>query len=192
MPKTLIDYFIKLSKKPDRWEDVVSLFTLQDFKREHYLCNKNDFPKNIYFIKSGVIRGFFTNEKGFEYNKLLFTDNHLAASLTALSNGEPSKISLQCLTDCSIYVADYFDFIQLVESDLELSNLYLKTFHFLYKDLEQSEIDKVLLKAKDRYLKLLNQFPDIENKIMLYHIASHLGVTAIQLSRIRKELSTNV
>ncbi|MDH6310542.1 hypothetical protein M2451_003368 [Dysgonomonas sp. PFB1-18] len=37
-----------------------------------------------------------------------------------------------------------------------------------------------------RYEELLKLHPDIEKNVPLQHIASHLGITPTQLSRIRK------
>lgn len=189
MPQTLFEHFMALDPKPTKWQNVIELFTHKEYKKETFLCKRNEFPEKVYFVTSGYIRGFFTNTKGYEYNKLLFTDNHIAASVTALANKTESRIELQCLTDCVVYEANFHDLMELVYEDKELSELYIATQHYLYKHLEESELDKVLLTAKERYLKLLNDFPDIEDKIMLYHIASHLGITPIQLSRIRKSLS---
>lgn len=189
MPQTLvIDFLRDYKKRPENWESVISLFKLKKYKKDAFLCRKNDFPNKIYFLKSGFARGFFTNVKGVDFNKLFFCENHVFASLSSLMEGSPSKISLQCLTDCEIYEADYLDFKKIIERDIELANLFAKVLHLLYKDLESSEIGKVTLTAKERYLKVLEAYPNIENRIMLYHIASHLGITPIQLSRIRKEL----
>ena len=186
--KLVIDFLKSYEKRPENWRAIVDLFELKFYKKNSILCRKGDFPNKIYFVKSGFVRGFFTDEKGVDFNKLFFCENHLFASLSSLLESSPSKIILQCLTDCYIFEADYLDFKNIVERDIELANLFSKVLHLLYKDLESSEIDKVTLTAKERYLKVLETYPDIENRIMLYHIASHLGVTPIQLSRIRKEL----
>jgi hypothetical protein len=45
-----------------------------------------------------------------------------------------------------------------------------------------------LLNATERYLKLKRAIPKIETVIPQYHIASYLNVSAVQLSRIRKEI----
>jgi DNA-binding Lrp family transcriptional regulator len=42
--------------------------------------------------------------------------------------------------------------------------------------------------ATARYLKLLTLHPDIDKRIPLQHIASNLGISPTQLSRIRKDL----
>jgi DNA-binding MarR family transcriptional regulator len=49
----------------------------------------------------------------------------------------------------------------------------------------------VMENATTRYLKFLANHPNIDNRIPLQYIASHLGITPTQLSRIRKDLKKN-
>ena len=41
--------------------------------------------------------------------------------------------------------------------------------------------------ATENYMVFRKEFPNLENQIHLYHIASYLGITPIQLSRIRAQ-----
>ena len=61
-------------------------------------------------------------------------------------------------------------------------------YEIFYASLENRTIELATLTAKDRYIKLKNRIPNIDNLIPQYHIASHLGITPIQLSRIRRDL----
>lgn len=45
-----------------------------------------------------------------------------------------------------------------------------------------------LMDATQRYLLFQKQFPTLEQLIPQYHIASYLGVSATQLSRLRNKL----
>ncbi|MDR2919926.1 MAG: Crp/Fnr family transcriptional regulator [Tannerella sp.] len=45
--------------------------------------------------------------------------------------------------------------------------------------------------AEERYIDLLNDYPDIEKEMPLKHIASSLGISPETLSRIRKKLAKN-
>jgi len=48
-------------------------------------------------------------------------------------------------------------------------------------------INQLQLTAQERYDLFLNQYPDIEQYVPNYHIASYLGITQESLSRIRAE-----
>lgn len=51
---------------------------------------------------------------------------------------------------------------------------------------EERELEIVLLNADKRYHLFKTQFPNLEQLIPQYHIASYLGITPTQLSRIRR------
>jgi hypothetical protein len=46
-----------------------------------------------------------------------------------------------------------------------------------------------LLDAADRYLIFKEEYPGLEDLIPQYHVATYLGVSPTQLSRIRQKLS---
>jgi hypothetical protein len=49
------------------------------------------------------------------------------APLTALLNKESSGLTYETLTECKLYEVPFDDFMQLVNSDIDLSKLYIKT-----------------------------------------------------------------
>ena len=44
------------------------------------------------------------------------------------------------------------------------------------------------LSAEQRYLLLIQKNPELEKRISQYHLASHLGISPVSLSRIRRQL----
>lgn len=54
---------------------------------------------------------------------------------------------------------------------------------------EKQVIQMVTNDAKTNYLIFKKEYPGLENQIPQYHIASYLGITPIQLSRIRARLA---
>ena len=56
--------------------------------------------------------------------------------------------------------------------------------HF-FVDKEKREIELVMLGASEKYEIFKKEHPNLENLIPQYHIASYLGISPTQLSRIR-------
>ncbi|CEN48933.1 Cyclic nucleotide-binding protein (fragment) [Capnocytophaga canimorsus] len=81
------------------------------------------------------------------------------------------------------------NFKRLISQNEEIKNFYIA---YLEKnwviDKEQREIAIVMQDAIFRYKNLLEKYPNIDRRVPLKHIASHLGITPTQLSRIRKEI----
>jgi len=60
---------------------------------------------------------------------------------------------------------------------------------YFFVEKEKKELEIVLLDASQRYKIFHMEFPTLEQLIQQYHIASYLGISATQLSRIRHQLS---
>ena len=62
---------------------------------------------------------------------------------------------------------------------------YLEKNWLIHKD--GREVDIVQKDADERYDEFLETYENQHSRLTQYHIASHLGITATQLSRIRKK-----
>ena len=58
-----------------------------------------------------------------------------------------------------------------------------------YFELKTHSVSIISDPAKDRYLNLIKQKPDIVQNVPLKQIATYLGITDTSLSRIRKEIA---
>jgi CRP-like cAMP-binding protein len=137
------------------------------------------------------MRCFLSAESGKEHNKNFFLPISVVASLTALINDEPSLFTFEALTECEIYEVDYAKILSLCEKNPAVNKLYTRVLEEVYVKYEKRLVELISLEAKERYLELRKQVPDVDELIPQYHIASYLGITPVQLSRIRKKIDTH-
>ena len=157
-------------------------------KANTILCNVGDEAKYVYFIVSGIVRTSVTTEKGKVFTRELYANNQFCGPLSDLINDNPSSYIYETLTDCEIIRSEHKEVKKLYHGYPELMRFEIKMFQHVYIKMEMTIISLGTKDAKERYLDFLNRFEDIENLIPLYQIASYLGITPIQLSRIRKGL----
>ena len=162
-----------------------SLFSEKHLKKNEYLAVEGEFSTKLAFITSGVMRAFYINKEGQEYNKTFFTKSRFVGAYSSLTSGNENLINIQCLTDCTIQVANYGNITKLYNKFPKIERLgrILAENKFAIK--EKREIELVTLDATERYEIFKKEHPNLEKLIPQYHIASYLGVTATQLSRIR-------
>lgn len=175
-----------ISKKS--YKAYMELCTEQSYKAGMILNKLGEVPESIYFIKSGIARSYSMSKKGVEYIRSLVSKNNILAATEALLQGKPSKIACQCLTDCEALEMKYSDLVGLLKINPEISAWYTKTLEYHYAHLQKMNDELLTLNATERYLNLQKRIPNIDNRINQYHIAANLGITPIQLSRIRKKL----
>ncbi|QTD37209.1 Crp/Fnr family transcriptional regulator [Polaribacter batillariae] len=169
-------------------ENLVSLISKKTLKKKDTLAKAGEIPENIYILKSGIARSFYSDEKGKEYIRSFFTPIRAVGALGALILNKPSKFSYDCLSDCKIYSINFKSFKELAKKDPAIANLYAKVLEVVFLELESKVYNLSVLNATQRYKKLKKRIPEIENLVPLYHIAAYLNITAVQLSRIRKEM----
>lgn len=172
-------------------ETFAELVKITEFKRipaGTQIIKSEEIPSKIYLLLSGVVRCYLTTESGKEYNKSFYLPSSFLASLTALIKKKPSLFVFEALSDCKVYEIDYSKLMVLCKHNVSLKNLHIKVLEKVYFYYEKRLVDLISLDATDRYLELKNQITNIDEIISQYHIASYLGISPVQLSRIRKKL----
>lgn len=179
----------KFEEIPDKSLDAfINLAVEIQLNKGEFISKTGDISKDFYVIKSGVARSYHSDEKGKEYTRTIFTSGSTTGSLGSLISGDRSKLNYQCLTDCILYKFDYKKFIQLTQEDKHILQFYNKILEYIFLMMESRIYELSVLNATERYLRLKKEIPAIETLIPQYHIASYLNVSAVQLSRIRKEI----
>lgn len=163
-------------------------FELRTLNKDEFLLKEGQVCNFIGFINSGVLIYFKSLNNGNEVTTdFAFECDWITNNLSRLNNS-PSLINIKAIDNCEL----------LVIKQEVLSELYLKIpkierlgrilMEQSYLRIVQQTIDLQVLTAKERYESLLIKYPDIFQKVQLYHIANYLGIAPKSLSRIRKEI----
>lgn len=189
VPDILRNHVNSISPLSDAtWSGLSSLFMQRTLERRELFAPPGRVTTTVGLLESGYIRAFFTTEQGSEYNKHIFVAPAIIGDYASLLSGDPVQIPQQTLTRCVVWVADYRRVLELEHRFVELSVLSRRFAELMYLQKEQRELELATMSARDRYLRLRRRYPDIERAIPQYEIASYLGVTPTQLSRIRAHL----
>ena len=182
----LYKYFNAISPiQEDTWDAVKNIFREYSLKKGEYFIEAGKATKVFGFLKNGVIRAFYRNNDGVEYNKHFFINNTMVGGYSSLVSNLPNSINQQALTDCELLVGNYQSIIDLLDKHQDLERLLRKLAEGYFVDKEKREVEIVLLEANQRYAIFQEEYPQLEQIIPQYHIASYLGITPTQLSRIR-------
>ena len=175
------------------WQLIESILEFQSVKKGELLLRNGDIAKQIYFICQGALRTFITDAAGNTYNKNIFLEGDFAGSTASSLQQIPSEFSIEALENSVLIVINYQKYRELIFQNEDLKNFYISYLekHWVIEK-EHREISLVMENATERYLQLLSKHPDISERIALHHIASHLGITPTQLSRIRKNLEKDL
>ncbi len=183
----------KYSDLPDAsFKKLEELAEYRKVPSKSVIIEAGETPKTIYLLISGVLRAYVTTEKGKEFNKRLYSPISFAGAFTSIVKNEPSKITYECITECKFFEVNFEKFRALCREDFNIGKLYVKILEQAFILYEERSIDLMTLDSTQQYLKIRKQIPNIDELIPQYQIASYLGITAVQLSRIRKKLIESV
>ena len=171
------------------WQLIRSIIHFQSIEKGEIVLREGQVAKYIHFICKGAFRTFFTDDQGNIYNKNIFLEGDFPASKVSLITNSPSYFSIEALEQSIVINIDFKEYRRLINEHTDLKNFYIAYIEKNWIiEKERNEISLVMENGTERYLKLLQKHPNLEKRIPQRHIASHLGITPTQLSRIRKEL----
>lgn len=149
-----------------------------------------EIPSSFAFIHKGLMSAYLIDEEGNEFNKNFFAEGRFPGSMSALLNNETSFLAIEALEDSEIIIIDFKQFRFELFADNELMAFHINYLeqHWLLEK-EPKEIGYLQHEAKQRYLMFLDKYESILSRLPQYHIASYLGVTPTQLSRVKKDLN---
>lgn len=188
--RLFVDEYYHLSDAA--FQRLADLAQIREIAKNEILLSIGQVSKQVYYIHKGALIAYFTDESGNTYNKNIFLENRFAGSTVSALLKEPSGFTLQAIEDATLLSLNYQRYKELIYANDEIKNFYIAYLERNWViEKEQREISIVMETATIRYQKLLKEYPDIDKRIPLQHIASNLGITPTQLSRIRKELKEN-
>lgn len=190
MMKEPIKYLNEISPLSQETIHALSgLFKSVVLKEGAFFIEEGKYAKEIGFLESGVVRAFFVNADGKEYNKQFFVGPTLVGAYTSLLTKQKNRIAQKALTDCKLWTVSFDEIERLYAKFHDLERLGRKIAEYYFIEKEKKELEMALLDAEKRYLILREEFPSLEMKIPQYHIASYLGISPTQLSRVRNKMS---
>ncbi len=171
------------------FEDSKDSFSEVPLKKGDYFVRQGQISRQIAFINKGTLRTFYINDKAEEITSCFCTGNSLTTSYKSFILQEPSLISIQALEDTELLVIDYYELQKLYSKSLVWQNIGRQVAEREYFVMEQYASVLNNQSAKEKYLGLLNDQPEVLQKASVEDIATYLGVTRRTLSRIRQEIT---
>lgn len=170
------------------WLIITPCFQPFHLNKNDYLIQAGGVCNYVYFINSGGLRMFYL-EGGKDITRFFTFENRFASALTSFLTRQPSLENIQALEDTELLRLSYGDLQRLYREVPAWQELGRKILEAAYVISTHRIEALICLDATQRYLNLLETFPDIFQRVPQYHIASYLGVEPETLSRIRRKLS---
>jgi CRP-like cAMP-binding protein len=161
------------------------LLRLKSYQRGDYFVKEGQHPKEVGFVVKGLFSQSYTSNAGDIVIKVFFPELRLAASVSSMLSNTPSKYNIIAIEKSTVLTYNFFEFKNLVNEHSDIAAFYIKYMevHWIIEK-EPLEISLRHFDAKVRYGEFLEKYPQLVKRLKKHHIASYLGITPTQLSRI--------
>lgn len=188
--KEQLEHFIRLNLRNPKEEEIAAIadiFKEQHFKKGEYFKHYDSICRKMGFVVEGSLRHYVIKKNGSEVTMRITRKNHLITDLLSLRTKAITPISIKTIEPTSMLVASFEDLDRLTEVNLTLNRLLRE---YMADSVEKQAHLYILFltgTAQERYRFILENNPDLLRSFPLRFIATMIGVTPTQLSRIRNK-----
>ncbi len=180
--KAHIDKIISLTD--DEFEYVMSHFTIKHFKKRNFLIKKGEAVKYTFWVVSGLLKLGYEDAAGKQHVVAFAMEDWWEADYYAFYNQSPATMSLQALEDSQVLCMTLHDYNMLCQNVPKMTYFFLEKANRGHIGSQKRIVDLISANAKERYVKLLDRYPQLFQRVPHTLIASYLGITRETLSRL--------
>ena len=155
------------------------------FNMQSMVCN------DLGLIVKGIFRIYFRDPNTKEdKNIFFFSENQFVVSFRSFISREACWYFIEAMEDSEIFFISYKDLNSLYETNSNWGKFGRLLAELFFKLAQTRTEEFIFFSHEQRYIRLLEEHPDIIERIPAYHISSYLGITNPSLSRIRKRIES--
>lgn len=169
----------------EEFEFARTLFMPKKLRKRRFLMGEGDVCKYTAFVEKGLLRSYTVDEKGSEHILQFAMEGWWSGDLYSFLTGEPSSYYIEALEDSELLL------ITKPSWDLLLDEVpaFERYFRILIQNnliaTQRRLMDAMSETAEEKYFKLIQDYPDVVQRVPQHMLASYIGVTRETLSRIR-------
>jgi len=190
MKNKLIDHFLNYTTlTPEEIDAINDSMDIKEYKKDSYIQREDDFHKNSFFVLSGLVREYKLI-KDEEISTNFFTEGQWILLFNDILDDQEFKVSLYCLEDTLLVIGNE-DKAQILFKKFPRLESVARMIMEENMGEHQKQIRTYLFNTpEERYLKLLNERPELFEKVSQVNLSSYIGVKPESLSRIRKRINS--
>ena len=162
-------------------------FEIDHVDKKDFLLTTGKTCNFIAFISEGAVRHFHI-KSGVERTCDISFENSWVTDFQSFTSGAPCIMNLQALENTTIFLITKKNLVELYEKCVKY-----ETFGRLMAEQVAQRATEIAMslssdKPEERYLNLIENHPDIFQRVQQKYIANFLGISPESLSRIRNRI----
>jgi len=187
----LLDYIKPLiNLTPEEEALLASKVIYRKYLKGQYVIQQGDIAKYECFVISGCTKMFYLDTEGQEHAVMFAIENWWTGDMGSFISQTPADYNVQCLENTALVLFPFDNLEELYAKIPKLERLFRQIVERAFVASQKRIVRNFSLTAKERYLYFKTQYPEIEERIPQYLVASFLGITKEFLSKIKSQIAT--
>jgi CRP-like cAMP-binding protein len=171
------------------YDQLLSRFHEKRIKKREFYITPGQVCRRKAYVNNGCLRNYVLDNHGHERILFFAFEDWWVADIDSYYSGEIGTNYVQALEDCQLFEISREDWFILENKIPKMRQWYtLKMTRRALRSARRIEEMKTM-SVENRYLNLMENHPEILQRIPLQYIASYLNIEPQSLSRLRKRLS---
>ncbi len=185
----LLGIYKDISLTDEEFKNVASKFELITLDKGERLIKVGDTVYHQYYVYDGCLRSYLLDNVGKEHTLQFAVKDWWISDYIAYFSSSSAIMSIECIQKSTVLKVSRKSMEQLYLQIPKIATFNRAKLEKAYAYLQMRVLKKLSTTAKERYISFINTYPNIEQIVKNYHIASYLGIATESLSRIRKEIA---
>ncbi len=157
------------------------------FDKGEILSKQNQYNHTVFFVDEGLLRMFYY-ENGKDITTNFYSEGKITANIDTLFKNQPTRNNIETLEKSVITTCNFNKLEELCSVSLTAANFSRYILGNLMIEMSRRISSLQFMTAKEKYIQLLEENPNIILRAPLGMIASYLGISQETLSRIRSDI----
>jgi CRP-like cAMP-binding protein len=180
---------ISLSSQAEQY--IYSISKEKILSKGEILIREGQTVNKTFFVSKGSLRSFCVDKEGKEHTLQFAIKDWWISDFMAIYNKEPASLTVECISDSDVIEFNAQKLNEIYLQFPEFESFQRKNLERHVVSLHKRILNQLQMTALERYNLFLEEYPNIDQHVPNYHIASYLGITQQSLSRVRAKKAKN-
>mgnify|MGYP001103297593 CR=1 FL=1 len=167
---------------------LLSFFEERKYRRGSVLLEEGNVAHEVFFIVKGALRQYIVNEEGIERTCNFCFENEFLTDLESFSRQSRAASTIVTLEPATCMVINCINLVEAIKTSPATAELFRVIVENVATENIRRTKSLLSLSPEKQFEELLQNKPEIMQRVSQRYIAQYLGIAPESLSRIRKRL----
>lgn len=167
---------------------ILACFKLLKVNKHEHLLEQGDVADRLFFIQKGCLRLYYNTEEFGIVTRFMAFEQTFLTSLVSFISREPSIEYIEAVETSEILTISHHDFLYLRDTIPAWDKIYVYILEYGLTVITGKLNSLLTQNATERYSSLLENNPELIQRLSNANLASYLNVSPETLSRLKSRI----